>query len=55
MQIFQYHVLEVVVRYFDEQRCTAVDSLLDLIEDDDGTPSGLCLSFKTILAKNKYH
>ena len=40
-------ILAVVVRYFDEEKCEVVDSLLDLVEVADGTAEGLIRVFQT--------
>ena len=47
-------VLDVVVKYFDEQRCTVVDSVQEIIAVDNDTASGLYLAFKRLLDKKKY-
>ena len=46
-------VLAVVVRFFDESRCTVVDALFDLIEVDNGTAAGLYSSFKELMISNQ--
>jgi hypothetical protein len=46
-------ILAVVVRFFDDRRCTAVDALFDLNEVDDGTAAGLYSSFKELMVTNQ--